>query len=48
LPCADHWTQVTGDGKPSAHFEHTIAVTEHGVRVMTAPPTEEELRKIAP
>ena len=24
----DHWTQSTLDGKPSAHFEHTIAVTK--------------------
>ena len=27
---ADGWTVVTCDGKPSAHFEHTIAVTENG------------------
>ena len=26
----DHWTQATQDGKPSAHFEHTIAMTEKG------------------
>ena len=24
----DHWTQATQDGKPSAHFEHTIAITD--------------------
>ena len=24
----DHWTQVTADGRPSAHFEHTIAMTK--------------------
>ena len=24
----DHWTQVTADGRPSAHFEHTVAITE--------------------
>lgn len=46
LPCPDHWTQATGDGRPSAHFEHTIAVTENGVRVLTAPPTTEELRNM--
>jgi len=32
----DGWTVVTRDGKPSSHFEHTIAVTEDGPRVMTA------------
>jgi methionyl aminopeptidase len=34
----DRWTQRTADGKPSAHFEHTIAVTRSGVRVLTAGP----------
>jgi len=24
----DGWTVVTADGKPSAHFEHTIAITD--------------------
>jgi methionyl aminopeptidase len=33
---ADNWTVVTADGKRSAHFEHTVAVTEHGPRVLTA------------
>jgi methionyl aminopeptidase len=32
----DGWTVVTADGKPSAHWEHTIAVTEDGVTVLTA------------
>jgi methionyl aminopeptidase len=32
----DGWTVTTVDGKPSAHFEHTIAVTEDGPQVMTA------------
>jgi methionyl aminopeptidase len=31
----DQWTMVTVDGKPAAHFEHTVAVTEHGVDVLT-------------
>lgn len=31
----DGWTVVTKDGKPSAHFEHTIAVTENGCEVLT-------------
>jgi len=33
---ADDWTVVTEDGSLSAHFEHTIAVTEHGCEVLTA------------
>jgi methionyl aminopeptidase len=31
----DGWTVVTRDRKPSAHFEHTIAVTEDGVQVLS-------------
>jgi methionyl aminopeptidase len=34
---ADGWTIVTADGKRSAHFEHTIACTENGPEVLTAP-----------
>jgi len=36
----DHWTQATVDGKPSAHFEHTIAMTESGPYVLTTGPGE--------
>ena len=32
---ADGWTVVTMDGKPSAHAEHTIAITEEGPEVLT-------------
>jgi methionyl aminopeptidase len=32
----DEWTVVTQDGMPAAHFEHTIAVTDEGPRVLTA------------
>jgi methionyl aminopeptidase len=32
---ADRWTVVTLDGKPSAHCEHTIAITEEGPEVLT-------------
>lgn len=32
---SDGWTVVTVDGKPSAHFEHTIAITEEGPEVLT-------------
>lgn len=31
----DGWTVVTLDGKPSAHAEHTIAITEEGPEVLT-------------
>jgi methionyl aminopeptidase len=34
---ADGWSVVTADGKLSAHFEHTIAVTDHGPEVLTLP-----------
>jgi methionyl aminopeptidase len=33
----DGWTVVTRDHRRSAHFEHTIAVTEHGPEVLTLP-----------
>src|SRR5574337_751975 len=32
----DRWTAVTCDRTLSAHFEHTVALTEHGVRVLTS------------
>jgi methionyl aminopeptidase len=31
----DGWTVVTIDGRPSAHSEHTIAITENGPEVFT-------------
>ena len=31
----DDWTIVTGDNKPSAHFEHTILVTKDGYEILT-------------
>ncbi len=34
----DRWTVVTADGKPSAHFEHTILVTENEPEVLTCLP----------
>jgi methionyl aminopeptidase len=33
----DGWTVVTADGSRSAHFEHTVAVTESGPEVLTLP-----------
>ncbi|HEV3473034.1 MAG TPA: type I methionyl aminopeptidase [Actinomycetota bacterium] len=32
---SDHWTVVTADGSLSAHFEHTVAITESGYEVLT-------------
>ena len=32
---SDGWTYVTLDGKPSAHFEHTVAITEKGPYILT-------------
>jgi methionyl aminopeptidase len=32
----DGWTVVTVDGKPSAHVEHTVAITEEGPEVLTS------------
>lgn len=34
-PCSDGWTVVTKDGKPSAHCEHTVAITPEGIRILT-------------
>ncbi len=31
----DGWTVRTADGRPSAHFEHTVAVTEDGYEILT-------------
>ena len=32
----DKWTVVTADGSLSAHFEHTVAITGNGPRILTA------------
>ena len=32
----DRWTVVTADGSRAAHFEHTVAITDAGPRVLTA------------
>ena len=31
----DDWTIVTEDGSPAAHYEHTIAVLEDGIEILT-------------
>jgi len=33
----NQWTVVTADGKYSAHFEHTVAITEDGPVILTKP-----------
>ena len=32
---SDQWTICTVDGKPSAHFEHTITITKNGAEILT-------------
>ena len=34
---ANEWTAITRDGSPSAHFEHTVAITAEGPQILTAP-----------
>jgi methionyl aminopeptidase len=33
----DGWSVVTADGTISAHWEHTVAITPDGPKVLTAP-----------
>jgi methionyl aminopeptidase len=35
IQLSDGWTVVTADGKPSAHYENTVAVTDGEPRLMT-------------
>ena len=37
IMAADGWTARTADGKVSAHFEHTVLVTEKGAEILTLP-----------
>jgi len=32
---SDGWTVVTADGQPSAHFEHTVAITDNGSEILS-------------
>ena len=41
----DFWTQSTNDGSYSAHFEHTIAMTEDGPLALTAAPQSDEEKR---
>jgi methionyl aminopeptidase len=34
----DGWTAATADGRRSCHFEHTVAITEHGPEILTKVP----------
>jgi methionyl aminopeptidase len=34
---SDGWTVLTRDGSRSAHFEHTIAITENGSEILSVP-----------
>lgn len=36
----DQWTVITADRKPSAHFEHTVAITENGPLILSDRPPE--------
>lgn len=40
---SDHWTQVTKDGRPSAHFEHTVAIGKDGPIRLTEGPSGEDV-----
>ena len=42
----DEWTVVTRDRKPSAHFEHTVAMTKDGPVRLTGPPSDNELAEM--
>jgi len=43
----DNWTVVTEDGKLSAHFEHTILISETGAEILTNSSLYEDLKKPA-
>lgn len=44
---SDHWTQVAVDGRASAHFEHTIAMTKNGPVPLTAAPDDVRTKALA-
>jgi methionyl aminopeptidase len=37
---SDNWTAVTKDGSLSAHYEHTVALTQNGVEILSLPEDE--------
>jgi methionyl aminopeptidase len=44
---ADKWTALTKDRKLSAQFEHTVAVTEEGVEILTLSESQAQQMKSA-
>lgn len=48
ITLGDHWTVVTKDGLPSAHVEHTLALTSEGVVVVTADPESVPVPPVVP
>ncbi len=42
----DAWTQISADKSLAAHFEHTLAITENGVRKLTGPPEGDEVERL--
>jgi methionyl aminopeptidase len=46
LELEDKWTIITKDRSPSAHFEHTIAITQNGPQRLTGPPDPSELAEL--
>jgi methionyl aminopeptidase len=44
----DGWTAVTKDGSLSAHFEHTVAVTADGPRILTVPRSRRRPSPVTP
>lgn len=47
-PRSDNWTIVTTDGKLSAHFEHTVAITKRGPDILTLRGNPKTARMSAP
>ena len=41
----DGWTAITVDGKPSAQFEHTLAIVDDGIEIMTALPDDPIMKR---
>jgi methionyl aminopeptidase len=42
----DGWTVVTKDGQPSAHFEHTVLITESEPEILTWPAKSQSKLKV--
>ena len=43
----DGWTATTVDGRPAAHFEHTVAITEEDPEVLTLPDLATEIATVS-